>query len=363
MKLQHLDAVAEEFVAAAVDPSRWPNAMDTAASSAGALGAALFPICGQVADLPRSTSLDVAHEFYVKDGWIDRDERRRAWPLALRKGTVTDFDIMSLDQMARHPYYQDFLVRFGFRWFAGVPLGSTDDPWCLSLQRTTTQFPFSQAEVNELAGFASRLTGTLQLARALGHARAEAALQAFDLSDTAVVLVDRHGEVCRMNRAADDLMGGEFYLSGKRFTCWHEPATKDLDRALHQLLRTLGQAASMPPVTLPRKAARPLLAYAMRAGAITADALAACQAIIVLVDLGRRKRPQEAALRAVFALTAAESRLAARLVAGADIATVADELGITYETARTQLKSVLGKTNTHRQAELVSLISSMSLLG
>ncbi|WP_292186755.1 hypothetical protein [Mesorhizobium sp.] len=39
---------------------------------------------------------------------------------------------------------------------------------------------------------------------------------------------------------------------------------------------------------------------------------------------------------------------------------VADELGVTYETAKNQLKAVFAKTETHRQPELVALLTRMA---
>src|SRR5262245_31059116 len=61
-------------------------------------------------------------------------------------------------------------------------------------------------------------------------------------------------------------------------------------------------------------------------------------------------------LRSHFGLTQAEARLALHLVAGETLRCTAVKLSITYETARSQLKSTFNKTRTHRQAELVIVI-------
>ena len=61
-------------------------------------------------------------------------------------------------------------------------------------------------------------------------------------------------------------------------------------------------------------------------------------------------------LRCHFGLTPAEARLALRLVAGETLRSAAAKLGITYETARTQLKNIFNKTGTSRQAELVVVV-------
>ena len=61
-------------------------------------------------------------------------------------------------------------------------------------------------------------------------------------------------------------------------------------------------------------------------------------------------------LRSHFGLTHAEARLALHLVAGETLRCTAVKLSITYETARSQLKSIFKKTRTHRQAELVIVV-------
>jgi DNA-binding CsgD family transcriptional regulator len=57
-----------------------------------------------------------------------------------------------------------------------------------------------------------------------------------------------------------------------------------------------------------------------------------------------------------FSLTPAEARLALHLVAGETLRSAAVKLSISYETARTCLKSIFNKTGTCRQAELVIVI-------
>ena len=54
-----------------------------------------------------------------------------------------------------------------------------------------------------------------------------------------------------------------------------------------------------------------------------------------------------------FFFTPAEAKLVTRLVAGSSLRQAAHELNITYETARTTLKSIFQKTGSHRQAELI----------
>ena len=61
-------------------------------------------------------------------------------------------------------------------------------------------------------------------------------------------------------------------------------------------------------------------------------------------------------LQSHFSLARAEATLAFHLVAGETLRSAAVKLSISYETARTCLKSIFDKTGTCRQAELVIVI-------
>jgi DNA-binding CsgD family transcriptional regulator len=61
-------------------------------------------------------------------------------------------------------------------------------------------------------------------------------------------------------------------------------------------------------------------------------------------------------VRRLFNLSEAESALAVALCSGKTVDEAAAERGISIHTARSQLKSIFGKTGTKRQADLVSLL-------
>jgi DNA-binding NarL/FixJ family response regulator len=62
------------------------------------------------------------------------------------------------------------------------------------------------------------------------------------------------------------------------------------------------------------------------------------------------------AMHSRFGLTRAESRIAQGIVCGQSLTAIAKRYGISVLTGRTQLKSVLAKTETHSQAQLAILL-------
>ena len=65
-------------------------------------------------------------------------------------------------------------------------------------------------------------------------------------------------------------------------------------------------------------------------------------------------------VRVAFGLTAAEFRLARKLASGFTLEDASAHLGISKNTARTQLRGLFEKTGTHRQSDLVALLHRAS---
>jgi DNA-binding CsgD family transcriptional regulator len=294
---------------------------------------------------------------YFRGGWHLQDERKRGAAIMKKSGVVDDLEIVSVDELKKSAYYQDFLAPEGLQRFAGVKFACGDDLWCLSIQRSLGETPFSPEEKQKLAKLSRSLSSAAAIARALGYATTNTALEAFEVSDTAVLLIDRVGKVIRANRSAEPLLRGDVTISRGKLLAKDQNASRAVEAALHKLLWASGSTLSAP-IPLPREGQRPLLVYLLKLASQSANALAECQAIAVLIDPDRRGVFKETTLRASFGFTAAEAKLAARVSSGASLDSVTESLGISKETGRNQLKSVFAKTGVHRQAELVAVMGS-----
>ena len=360
MSAWNLERVEAAFAEAAVDPSLWVKALDVVTAETEAFGTVLLPGAGDV--LPgmiHTDSMAPSAETYIRGGWHRRDERYKGIPTILRKGVSDDFDAMSADRMGRHPYYQEFLRPHGLHWFAGVRILCGEKLWVLSINRSIHQGPFSPEQKEHLVRLAQSLPTSVAIARTLGAANSSTALDAFELGRMAAILIDRHGKVIRPNQAAEGMLRGDVRVRDRKIVCTDASATAALDRALHEIMFRRDAPGLAPPVKLPRTGRRPLLAYPGRLPAMAANPLSDCQALVVLVDPDARRTPDAALLRGAFELTDAEARLAARLAAGDPLDDVCDCLRIAKETGRNHLKSIFAKTGTHRQSELVVMLSSL----
>jgi DNA-binding CsgD family transcriptional regulator len=356
----NLEPIERAFADAALNPASWVKALDTATALTESFGAILLPIKGGlISNVPFTEPMGKSVDTYFRQGWYLRDERHRGISIMMQRGVTDDLDISNADRIKRHPYYQEFLAPLGLCWFAGVRIVCGEDLWCLSLQRTIEQGPFSEAEKRQLAQLSNHLSASAALARAMGCATTNGALDAFEVSGTAVVLMNRAGEAFKANPSAERLLTGDVTIARGRLAAKDRDATTALERALHDLLwRRIGGGLS-PPVPLPRTGRRPLLAYPAKLASMTANALADCQAVVILIDPDDGSRPPQAALQAAFGLSEAEARLASRLASGEALEMVTEQFGIAKETGRSQLKTIFAKTGVHRQAELVALLAPL----
>jgi len=83
------------------------------------------------------------------------------------------------------------------------------------------------------------------------------------------------------------------------------------------------------------------------------------QALVLL----RQRAPSTIALvhslHQLFRLSPAEAAIAIALATGADLQEIAEERAVKLNTLRSQIASIMAKTNTRRQAELVALVARL----
>jgi DNA-binding CsgD family transcriptional regulator len=84
--------------------------------------------------------------------------------------------------------------------------------------------------------------------------------------------------------------------------------------------------------------------------------------VLILVDPEDCPEPSDAILQQVFGTTKAEARIANRLLCGESLQEIAEATGVSIGTVRSQMKALFVKTETHRQAELVALLTRLAMI-
>ncbi len=345
-----------------IDPGAWPRIMDDLSKAVGATGAVLLQSDNRTPDVPYSQEVQELRDRYFGNNWHTRDLRAaRGVPYLLNgNDVVTDQDILTPDDIRKAPFYNELFEPLGFHWFAAVKFFAGPAMWGLSIQRTARQGLFDHEEKRILAGLSDRLTEVASLTTAVGRVALSSATSALDKVHQPAIAMDRFGRVLDVNAAASHLFDKHLNIKSSRLVAADQSAARCLDR-MNDQLRTSSDlsALSARPVVIRRGRKNPIVVRVLPIHGAARNPFMGARALLILLDLHAKGRPDLAVLAQTFGLTSAEAKLASCLGAGDSIERAAEQLGVSLSTARTQLKAVFAKTNTHRQAELAALIGRL----
>lgn len=359
---KRLFAAGDRLGEAVIDPGAWPKLMEDISAAVGATGAALLQSDIRTPDIPRTASVAHCFDYYFASGWQTHDTRaERSLPLLMRSHTVvTDQDIVTPEEMYQLDFYNECALAFGVPWFAGIGLRAGPALWALVILRTRRQGPFEPDETRLLAELAPRLTETATLSKAVGQGALYGISNALQLVGRPAIALDRLGFVLEANATAQQIFDDEVFVRNRRLTVRDQQASAALD-ALADKMRTTRDTAPLPTrsIVVRRSAKQPLVIRVLPVAGPARSPFLGARALLVISDLHNRPQPQPPVLAETFGLTPAETRLASIMAAGISIERAADLLGLSRTTVRNQLKAVFAKTATHRQSELVALMSRL----
>ena len=278
----------------------------------------------------------------------------------LLPGVVRTTEMMVPEQtLLKSEYYNDFLQPLDVRHHLSTTLQREgDDAVHLTFFRPKSAGVDQSEEMRLLQHVVPHLERALQIHQRLAVAEqhAQGMTQAVERSGRGVALLDRSGRVIFVNSSLEKMIGTSdgLMLNKAGFASTAREATRRLQAAIAEALRGgSGGSLAIPRTT----GAAP---YAVVVSAVPAphrELLFSDAAVIIIVsDPSSAPAVDLKVLRETFGLTPAEARLASRLANGRTIQATAAELRISVMTARTHLKRVLQKTDTHRQSELVRVL-------
>lgn len=193
----------------------------------------------------------------------------------------------------------------------------------------------------------------------------QAGIAALDAMSEGVMLVDGAARLCFANAAAERILErGDGIIVHRGKLCAQRNGQTEALRDLVACACGVGENPSPGiggEIAIGRPSGRRDLLVSITPIGRTGKSASASQfaATITITDPEDRPAPRQAILETLFGLTPAEARLAAEMATGDSLERVAARLDLTRESARTTLKRVYSKTDTHRQAELVRLLLSV----
>ncbi len=347
----------DRFVEAALAPDLWPEALDAVSRALGAEGATL--VLGRTSTtslmVSRSIAPIVAEYFTGRTAPDPREDR--VMP-RLQDGFLTDLDSFTAEEIARDPFYQEFLRPHGFGFHAVATLAAAPEPLVLSLKRPLSGGQYDGGDLAGLQAALPHLRGAARVAVSAWRASFAGRLDAFARIGVGAALLDRRGRVVETNEAVP--LGDGLSVLARELVAGLASDRAALNQMIAAALRPPGEGPPPGPVAIRRPSGRrPIVAEALPVAGAMRSLLAPGVVIVLLRDLARETVPAAETLRRLFRLTPREAALASHLAAGRSLQEAALAIGISEAHARQRLKSVFAKTETVRQGDLIALLARL----
>jgi DNA-binding CsgD family transcriptional regulator len=180
-----------------------------------------------------------------------------------------------------------------------------------------------------------------------------------------IIVVGSGGLVIHLNTAAERLLRAEdgLHLRSAQIAATNIHTEQKLYCALHSVL--IGDGSNVRSgrsfVCARPSGKRPYVIHTLPLHHSGTDETAReATALVLIIDPEHEPEPAAAQLRRLHGLTNMEAQVALRIMRGADLKQVSEELSVSVTTVRTHLQHAFDKTGTHRQAELVRTLLTLS---
>lgn len=264
--------------------------------------------------------------------------------------------------LERSEFYNDFLRRLGADHSMGAVLARRQNQVpTLTALRGGPKGPYGEEErrvAQFLLPYLSRAWALYERLELL-----EAGESVLENLPLGIVFLAVSGVMLYANRSADRILhaGDGFSLENGKPGSSERTADAQLRKAIAHAL-----SPAVPPgpvgLTVPRRSFRhayQVVVAPLRARFPQFNGTPVPRAVIFINDPDCSRPANLGLLVQLFGLTPKEADIASKLSEAKSIEQAAEEMGITYETARTHLRRIFSKTGVSRQTELVLMMARL----
>ncbi|KQQ45617.1 hypothetical protein ASF58_18735 [Methylobacterium sp. Leaf125] len=349
------EALIDRIYEAAGTPELWPDVLQCFGETAHSDGGVLMVL--PPAGTPRwiaSPALERRLRHHT-DAATGRGSGRTAQWRALAHGSfVRDVDLLPGSYDGRACRVDEPFWQVG----TTIPL-PTGDVAIVTAERRAESGPHEAGLLPRLDALRPHLVRACQLSAQFGSERARTTTTALSRIGLPAAVLSASGRVLTMNARLQER--DEVLPSGQHGGLLFKSLanSKLLQDAIANVVAGRRTAQTMPVRSYADHRAH--IAHILRFDRHPGDVFDASAVLLILVEVGVRAAPDDGLLHLLFDLTPAEARLLQALAGGLRLQTYAESVGVQTSTVRTQLTSIFNKTGTKRQAELLSIVASLSL--
>ncbi len=280
-----------------------------------------------------------------------------------RIGVVEGEEIVPHDEFIETEIYRDLASSGGMEYTTCLVLSvSARTLEIISLWRGPERAVLEEEHKELLLLLMPHLKNALRIRHALGIAenRARNAEAMLDASATASILLDGTGRIIHMNEAAQHIAiaSDGFCVRVDRIVPT-DPQRRGEFTALVTACTAADLGHSGGALALGRSSPKRPLQVLVTPVRMIAKYRASVRVLILATDPDRAVHFPDAILRHTYGLTPAETEIANALLTGFSLEEIAQLRKVSIATIRSQMKGLMGKTDTQRQGDLIRLLSTL----
>jgi DNA-binding CsgD family transcriptional regulator len=302
--------------------------------------------------------------------YVLKDPFRTALIRKGRTGVYQDEELLPNEGLLKSEMYQKLVVHFGVRFATLVPLTVSVRRFeAISLWRSPDQGPMDAESVRLLELLIPHLQSALEIRHALGitHQRLAGAEAIANASSTAAFILNRRGYVVHRNAAASALLAEEGLLTIEDGALVAADGASRLE--LQAIITKTCTRSVAPSDTWQTNAIALSCPDGQRSLQLLATPLpiapgvsSGAEVLLLVTNPGKQVSFPDGILTELYALTFSEVEIANGLLMGYSLHEIASLRHVSTGTVRNQLKTILSKTGTVRQSDLVRLLMSLPQL-
>lgn len=347
----------EAFRRAGFGVDRWETALDALARATGSRGGQLIglgPSYTVPFNLVTETPPEAIERFAQIDGGNpDINSRVRVGAMAKELAVLDERHFDTAGDRRRHPDYGQFIDDFDVPYLCLTPLVKERRGLIgLSVARTRAQGNVSDAERAMFAAIAPHAAQAVRTQMAFEAYGAKLLCGTLDAISLTAFVCNPEGVVLGMTASAEAAA-----RAGRVITVSKGRLVAVNRREAHVLSAALRSAGGMTlrdpinPIALHDRDGGAAVLATVTAAPAHSSPIAAQLIVVTLRDPAALNAERlMSALRVQFGLTPGEARVGADLASGRTTAAIADSLGVSVNTVRSQVRACLAKSQIHSMA-------------
>jgi DNA-binding CsgD family transcriptional regulator len=360
MSLDESDRLLDLIYEAAAIPEMWPAVLDALAGMVRGVGTFLITANTSSFRWTHSESVRQLGQDFLEGRWHERNPRMERLLSHRHSGFIREVDMFTAEEMDRDPTFQELLRPRGFGWAVGTVVQvPSDDMLAFSIERRFADGPVEDHHLPRLNALRPHLARAAMMSARLRFEHAQGMADSLTAMGLPSAVLLGNGKVISTNASFDQVGPQIVSTAFGGIALANTEANALLKKAIEELNAVAFQHGAKSIAVPAEESGTALIVHLIPVRRSAHDIFGPAMGVLVVTPLGSSQTLSDDLLNGLFDLSPAEIRAAQGLLAGKSIDDLATDLGLSRETIRSQVKAVLAKTGTSRQADLMALLSNV----